>query len=432
MDLSSQAATASSEPAVDLSLEFIDRLFGPVPKRDFGFVLWDGTVWGSPSAVEIRLCHPGALRAMFLPPGECTLGEAYIRGDFEISGDAESAVDLVRGLAEAKRSPSEYARLGLLLLRLPESNRDSDSDRPRLRGRQHSRERDRCAIRHHYDVGNDFYELWLDEEMAYSCAYFKDGSEDLGAAQRAKFEHICRKLNLQPGERLLDIGCGWGGLLRHAAREYGVEGVGITLSDEQASFARARAKEDLADRLTFELLDYRDAPQLGTFDKIVSVGMFEHVGQDNLPDYFRSAHAALEPGGLFLNHGIAAGERGFRIKRGGFIDRYVFPDGQLHRVSEALDAAESAGFEVRDVESLREHYAMTLRHWIERLERNAAEAQRRTSQETFRIWRLYMAGAAHGFRSGKMSVYQSLLAKPTGDVSGLPLTRDHIYDIREL
>jgi len=262
-------------------------------------------------------------------------------------------------------------------------------------------------VRFHYNVGNAFYALWLDARMVYSCAYFAHGDDDLDRAQESKLDLICRKLRLRPGDRLLDIGCGWGGLIMHAAKRYGVFALGITLSDAQAELARERiAEAGLSDRCQVELRDYRALPREGQFDKISSVGMVEHVGRKKLDEYFVSAYGALRPGGLFLNHGIVSiaasrpeslrSRAEARIwKRGEFIDRYVFPDGELLPAATVIASAERSGFELRDVESLREHYTLTLRHWVRRLEEHHDEAAALVGEETYRVWRLYMSASAY-------------------------------------
>ena len=303
--------------------------------------------------------------------------------------------------------------------------------------------RDRAAIQYHYDVGNEFYALWLDRHLQYSCAYFPTGMEDLDTAQELKLDLICRKLRLQPGERLLDIGCGWGGLVRYAAERYGVRAVGITLSEKQAAYANSLIdRVGLADRVAVRLQDYRavsDEP----FDKIVSVGMFEHVGRSQMPAYFAQAQRLLKPGGLFLNHGIAYWPGVFtgRSQASGpakwiaqwllgiqsFSQSYIFPDGELEAVSEVNLLAEQCGFEVRDVENLREHYTRTMRHWVKRLEDHRAEAIQLADEATYRTWRFYMAAAAYGFEAGYTNVDQSLLAKPDHGRCNVLLTRADLY-----
>jgi cyclopropane-fatty-acyl-phospholipid synthase len=443
--LTENGATPNGSDARRITLEILDRVFGGAVPENVACRLWDGTRWpaNAPDTVDatVVLNHPGTLRRMFLPPTERAIGEAYVRGDFDIEGDLEAALNLNDVLFATPRSPAAMVGLLQLVRQLPEIEAHPVDGRgaARLRGILHSRQRDREAIRFHYDVSNDFYALWLDKRMTYSCAYFQTGTEDLDTAQVAKYDLICRKLRLQPGERLLDIGCGWGGLAIHAAERYGVEATGVTLSEQQAKLARERAAASgLGERVRILLSDYRDLPSGMPYDKIVSVGMFEHVGRPRLPEYFSVAHRLLKAGGLFLNHGIAA-QHDFLAppmrlvdraakRQTSFIWNYVFPDGELVPISEALGYAERAGWEVRDVESLREHYARTLRHWVRRLEAHADEAKRIAGEQAYRVWRIYMSGAAYSFTRERISVYQSLLAKP--DAAGnahLPPTRADIY-----
>ncbi|HEC23811.1 MAG TPA: class I SAM-dependent methyltransferase [Chloroflexi bacterium] len=421
----------------------LKRIFANYGDFDFAVRLWDGSYSILPSKGRPRFTlvirHPGALRRMFLPPTELNLGEAFIFDDFDIEGDIIAAAGLMDYIPDAGLSAGDIVWLVGQLLALPRGY-TSETMRPGLRptGLRHSRWRDRQAVQFHYDVSNEFYALWLDETMTYSCAYFRTGEEDIHTAQRQKLEHICRKLQLRPGERLLDIGCGWGGLLIHAAREYGVDATGITLSEKQAALARERiAEAGLSDRCRVLLMDYREVPTDQPFDKLVSVGMFEHVGAAKLPLYFEQAWRLLRPGGLFLNHGIASmsshvGQRKtfgqWLFRRNSFMDRYVFPDGELVDIHQTLQAAEGVGFEVRDVESLREHYALTLRHWVRRLEEHHEEALQYVDEPTFRVWRIYMAGCSHGFARSRINVYQALLSK--NDVRGQshqPWTREYMY-----
>ena len=384
---------------------------------------------------------------MLLPPSELSIVEAYLFGDIDIEGDIEAAATL--GDVAARRLSSAGAAVDLArhVLALendapPPAMRDAHVARRLFKfGRIHSQGRDEHAVRFHYDVGNDFYALWLDRQMVYSCAYFERGDESLDSAQTAKLEYVCRKLRLAPGERLLDIGCGWGALVIHAARQHGARATGITLSEQQASLARERvAAAGLSDVVSIEVRDYRTLARDESFDKISSIGMVEHVGIERLGEYFDVAYRALKPGGLFLNHGIVSVEdatsRGvldpvWRTlwKRDQFIRRYVFPDGDLVPASAVIGAAEGHGFEVRDVESLREHYLTTLRHWVRRLEAHEAEARAATDEVTYRVWRLYMSAAAHGFRVGRISVIQSLLGKrDSGGRVSIPRTRADLYD----
>jgi cyclopropane-fatty-acyl-phospholipid synthase len=442
------------DPAAETTKEILDRLFPP--PRFFGVRLWDGMELPSrpDPPFSIVLNFPGSLRRMLAPPLELSFGEGYIYGDFNIEGDIYGIFGLLDALVAQNFTPAEIAGLFNLVQQLPRSELQQVQARgpAELHGPVHSRKRDREAIRFHYDVGNDFFGLWLDPQMQYSCGYFPTGRESLAEAQTKKIEYICRKLRLQPGERLLDIGCGWGGLARAAARRFGVSVLGVTLSPRQAEYAAEQnARLRLGDRVRVELRDYRD---LGaeSFDKIVSVGMFEHVGRTHLPEYFAKVHRLLKPGGLFLNHGISRRGRaadlallrglpgpdrkGARLGNyferrilgsGTFSQRYVFPDGELVPVSEADLVAEAAGFEVRDVEDLREHYALTLRSWVRRLEEQRTEAVCLAGEEVFRTWQLYLSSSALQFEAARIGIHQSLLAKPAGGKAGLPLSRADIY-----
>lgn len=427
---------------VEHATRILRLLFADYGPPDFTARLWDGSTpiraEGTPR-FTLNFKHPAALRHMFLPPSERRLGEAFVFGGFDIEGDTVAAAGLVEYFPRARLAAGDLAALAADLLALPRGF-DADTMRPgmRARGARHSARRDRETVRFHYDVSNDFYALWLDERMVYSCGYFISGEEDIHTAQVQKLDHICRKLRLRPGDRLLDIGCGWGGLVMHAAQHYDAEAVGITLSEPQAALARERiAAAGLADRASVEVVDYREIEAWGPFDKLVSVGMFEHVGAAMLPLYFEQAWALLRPGGLFLNHGISSMtgryDKGGPLKRmvfrpNSFMDRYVFPDGELVDIHETLAAAEGVGFEVLDVEALREHYALTLRHWVRRLEAARDAALAHVDEATYRVWRLYMAGCAYGFASSRTNVYQALLGKPLpGGASGQPWTRGHVY-----
>ena len=440
-----QTVTIPDQRCVSLARALLRDLFGPVAQRSFAVRLWDGTADRAMGDNRFTLIvrRPGALRRMLLPPTEAALGEAYLRDDLDIEGDIEAASSLAPAIIARMQSPAVLARIAARLLQLPTNDLPSTLREHHrlplaLHGNRHSRERDTIAVRYHYDVGNGFYALWLDQRMVYSCAYFQTETTDLDTAQAAKLDLICRKLRLQPGERLLDIGCGWGGLVLHAAKHYGVEATGITLSEEQAEWARARIRAaGLSDRCHVDVRDYRTFPKGVTFDKVARVGMFEHVGRAKLPGYFATAFRLLKPGGLFLNHGIvtlAALHPLVRpsveaiYRRVGFIPRYVFPDGELVTSGDAVQRAEAAGFETRDIESLREHYALTLRHWVRRLEVCHDEAAALVGEMTYRVWRLYMAGCAHAFATCRLGVVQMLLSKPdTQGYTHLPLTRDHIY-----
>ena len=405
---------------------------------------------GAPFTLVLR--RPAALRRLLVHNAELVLAESFIAGDIAIEGDLEAATSL--GSAALRVGGWRgHLHLARALLALPSNQKPpSTPERTKqlagqiagqLAGQRHTPARDADAIRSHYDVGNEFYALWLDDNMAYSCGYFATGTETLDAAQTAKFDHICRKLRLQPGERLLDIGCGWGGLIRFAVQHYGVTAVGITLSPAQAAFAQQRIVRDgLTDRCRVELRDYRDMTGTALLDIVVSLGMFEHVGSERLRVYFDAAFRLTAPGGLFLNHGIVSladarigTATAFLTRlaqrfwhRPTFIDRYVFPDSDVVTLAVAARHAEAAGFETRDVESLREHYARTLRLWVQRLERRRHEAVAAAGERNYRIWRLYMAAAAHAFATARIGVAQMLFAKPdAGGRCCLPSTRQHIY-----
>jgi cyclopropane-fatty-acyl-phospholipid synthase len=430
---------------VDRTVHALDHIFPP--PRAFDIRLWNGltlpAAGRSPFTLVLR--HPATLRRMFSPPIERSLGEAFMYGDYDLEGDLIAAFTLFHVIFERPRSLSSLIDIAHDLLTLPRDGpaRSSGRGRARLSGARHSLARDRAAIQYHYDVGNEFYELWLDRFMQYSCAYFPTGTEDLDTAQEHKLDLICRKLRLQPGERLLDIGCGWGGLLRYVAERYGVQAVGVTLSEKQAAYADDLIDQaGLADRVAVRLQDYRELHD-EPFDKIVSVGMFEHVGRSQMPRYFAQAYQLLKPGGLFLNHGIAywPGVQQGQPRLSGmakwiaqwllgtqsFSQSYIFPDGELEAVSEVNLLAEQSGFEVRDVENLREHYARTLQHWVNRLGDCRTEALRLADEVTYRTWRFYLAAAAYGFESGYTNVNQSLLAKPDHGRSNVPLTRADLY-----
>ncbi len=420
--------------AVQGSLSFLQDLLSDYRPRDFAVRLWEGTTWGAERGQPVRftlvLNHPGALRTMFWPPGELPLAEAYIHDDFDIEGSIEDVFPLADHLLGRHRSTSERLRQGRRLLSLPNARRGARPGREaaKLRGTRHSKVRDRRAVTYHYDVPGEFYALWLDRRMVYSCAYFATPDEDLDSAQERKLDYICRKLRLRPGERVLDIGCGWGGLVIHAARRYGVSALGVTLSGPQAELANERIRRaGLADRCRVEVRDYREIEGWGEYDKLVSVGMFEHVGEKRLPDYFSRAYALLRPGGVFLNHGISRNPNVPRRRGPTFISRYVFPDGELVPIGTTVGAAESSGFEVRDVESLREHYALTLGHWVRWLEERHEQARRIVDERTYRVWRLYMSGSAHAFRTGGINIYQTLLLRTDRGESRLPLTRADWY-----
>ncbi len=447
-ELRATADSRSYDGALLRCRTVLAALFGEPQGRSFDVKFWDGSIdhGSNPRApFTLVLNRPASLRRMLLPPNELSIVESYISGDVEIEGSMEAASDLAEMIGDRLRSPVAVARLVGLVLRLPGTADDDLAnarfpERAKKLGPRHTPVRDAAAINFHYDVGNSFYKLWLDRRMVYSCAYFRSPEDSLDVAQEAKLDLICRKLRLKPGERFLDIGCGWGGLITHAAKHYGVDATGITLSQNQAAYAKELiAESGLGDRCRVEIRDYRTLTTGDAFDKIASIGMVEHVGLTHLPVYFDSAYRALEPGGLFLNHGIVSlgearpkspREKIFRKfwKADAFIDTYVFPDGKLTATDDVIAAAEATGFEVRDVESLREHYAMTLRHWVRSLEENSSQALALVGNHTFRVWRLYMAASANAFARAAINVIQTLLAKPDArGHSNIPLTREDLY-----
>ena len=379
--------------------------------------------------------NPGAISAMVLGFDRLRFAEAYFRGDVDIEGDFFSALGLKDHLDSIRLSWRDRLAVlvpALRLLALKKAWPRAVSGLPpsqNLAVTAHTRNENQAAIHFHYDVSNAFYALWLDPAMVYSCAYFETPDMDLASAQQAKLDHICRKLLLQPGDKFLDVGCGWGALLIHAAKHYGVEAHGVTLSRQQLELARERiAEAGLESRVTIELRDYRDLQGEALYDKVASVGMFEHVGLKNLPLYFATVLRLLKPQGLFLNHGITHDVEGWNNTLSTeFINRYIFPDGQLDTVSNILRGMEQAGFEIADAESLRPHYAMTLRLWVARLERHHERALKHVDESTYRCWRLYMAACALEFESGEIGVYQLLASKRTTGTPALPLTRRHLY-----
>lgn len=427
-----QDGIALEDPAADVTLEILNKITAGSTLQSLNVRLWNGVYWpnSEPRPATLVLKRPSSLREMLATCTEVAVGEAYIRDAFDIEGDMVAAFELSDLLATKTRGWSQNLSIAALLLRLPDfKDRPDPTRKARLNGAKNSPERDRKAIRFHYDVSNEFYALWLDPRMVYSCAYFENADTDLETAQQRKLDLICRKLHLREGERLLDIGSGWGGLLMHAANHYGVRADGITLSQNQLEWTqRLIEKNQLQDRVTVRLVDYRELKEREIYDKAVSVGMVEHVGRKNLGIYFQQVSALLKPGGLFLNHGIGRGPVPWSNQGEGFIEHYVFPDTDLPPIAQMLEAAEKTPFEIRDVESLREHYALTLRHWVRRLEARRAEALQEVDEETYRIWRLYMAGSAHSFHQGQLSIYQTLLAKLTPEGgSRAALTREHWY-----
>lgn len=403
---------------------------------------WDGSTLGPSSANTIVVKSPEALRRLVWAPGELGLGRAYVTGEIDLEGDIMKIISVAQ---ESAKDDAEVIRQRIRVRDLPKLIRIAaklkvlgrplapPAEEVQVRGGVHSKERDAVAVAHHYDVGNEFYALFLGQTMTYSCAYFQSDQAGLDVAQTSKYDLICRKLGLQPGMRLLDVGCGWGGMAIHAASYYGVEAIGVTLSQEQADLARERVSAaGLSDRVEIRYQDYRDVAD-GPFDAVSSIGMFEHVGLTQLTEYFTRIKTLLVPGGRFLNHGISRPNGVGALPKHSFIARYVFPDGELHEVGRVVTSMQELGLEVRDVESLREHYAKTLRHWVANLEGSWSEAVALAGPNRARIWRLYLAASALNFEAGRNSVHQVLaVSAGPGGSSGMPATRSGLLGDSDL
>jgi cyclopropane-fatty-acyl-phospholipid synthase len=427
---------------------FVSSIFnGQLPFRVEAF---DGSS-ATPSVVSpannitLKILKRDALVRFISRPGELGLARAFVAGDIDVDGDLDALFSLqvpplrqILTLANVRGLASEVGTAAFRRLPPP-------SIEARQRGALHSRARDKDAISHHYDVSNRFYEMVLGPSMTYSCAVFQSPDDTLEVAQRRKVDLVARKLDLQPGMRLLDVGCGWGAMAIHAAREYGASAVGVTLSEPQRRYATEQAKlAGVSDLVEFRLQDFRDVKD-GPFDAISSIGMSEHVGRRSLAPYAQCLFDLLKPGGRFLNHAIgrpvsfeadpqpskaselsrqmqiALGMRGPSKTGSDFIERYVFPDGELHEVGTMVSMFQAHGFEVRHLESLREHYALTLRHWVENLVKRFDEAVEEVGEQRARVWRLYMAGSAVGFERHHLEIHQILCAKPLDGKSGLVL-----------
>ena len=386
---------------------------------------YDGSRIGpDDSDTTLFVRSPDALRYVLTAPGEIGIARAYVSGLIDVEGDMFAALELRHTVPDVRIGPSDWLELakvaGVSSLRpLPPPPEEA-----RLRGRRHSKERDAAAIAHHYDVSNDFYRMVLGPSMTYSCGVWPSDDSTLETAQSSKYELVSRKLGLEPGMRLLDVGCGWGGMVMHAARHHGVRAVGITLSHEQADWAR-RAVLDagLDGQIEIRVQDYRDLND-GPFDAISSIGMFEHVGAARLDEYFASLFKLVRPGGRLLNHGISRPAQPHgraRFAHRSFIDRYVFPDGELHEVGSVVSRIQHAGFEARHVEGLREHYALTLRAWVRNLEAAWPEAVAEVGAGRARVWRLYMAASAVLFEAGNTQIHQVLAVRADNGKSGFDL-----------
>ncbi len=412
--------------------EVFERVAGPDAPVEF--VAYDGSKAGNPdSPIRITVKSQTAVAYLAQAPGALGLARAYVSGHLDVDGDMYEALSRMAsaqrtdiGLAEKFQLLNELGGPRLLLPRLEPPPQEVRVDRRWQLGRRHSKGRDANAISHHYDVSNTFYEWVLGPSMAYTCACYQREDFTLEQAQWAKHDLVARKIGLKPGMRLLDVGCGWGGMVRHAAREYGVKALGVTLSEQQAAWAQRAIKEEgLSELAEVRHLDYRDVAE-ADFDAVSSIGLTEHIGKEQLPGYFKFLYGKLRPEGRLLNHCITRPDNtGPANVRGGFINRYVFPDGELEGPGFLVSMIHDTGFEVRHEENLREHYAMTLAGWCANLDQHWDEAVAEVGEGTARVWRLYMAGSRLGFERNVVQLHQILAVKlGQKERSGMPLRPD--------
>jgi cyclopropane-fatty-acyl-phospholipid synthase len=435
--LAAQCMTTTTSAITDLvecsARSFLRTVFAHLRPREFAVELWDGEQWPSepngPPDFKLIFRKPNVVRSLFSDVSSLSFGEAYIHGDLDVQGPLIDVFESGDRLLTIHYPAAEKLRLTRWLWSIPAPKYPRSgifSGFPRRFTPSTARTRD--AVNYHYNHPVDFWELWLDESLCYSCAYFESPEVSLADAQKSKLDYICRKLRLRPGQRLLDMGCGWGALVMHAAANYGVEALGLTLSPDQAEVARERIRAaGLASQCRVEVDNFLEFRPAGTFDRIASVGAAEHVPEKCFNDYFVRAFELLRPGGQFLHHAIVRTPSIQERPGRSFMDRYVFPDHFLATIGRTVAGAEAANFEVRDVESLREHYKLTLDHWLSRLEAAQSEIERQTDPLSFRVFRLYLAGSTYEFRCGRLNIYQTLLAKPVRGQSGLPLTRADWY-----
>jgi len=426
-------AALTADTRVKTQLQLLQDLTRGCESCDFLVRFWDGSTWepepGRTALFTLVLNHPDSLRKMLWPPNDMSVAEAYVYDDCNIEGDLPAFIRFFRGLGAKKRSVSERLRLGWRLWNLPALDRPrTGRARANLQGKVHSKERDAQAISYHYDASNEFFEILLDSHMQYTCAVFAGPDEDLETAQQRKLHYLCRKLRLKPGERLLDIGCGWGCLVMFAARHYGVQAVGVTLSKRQSEWAAEHIRRaGLQDRCRVDHIDYRDIPENQSFDKVTTVCVLEHLGEQGITTYMQKVQRLLRPEGSAVIQQITL-SRPYRVAaHRQFSERYVFPDGELVPISTTLREAEKAGLEVRDVESLREHYPLTIKHWLKKIEDRHDEAVRLTDEATFRVHKLYLAGAMVGYADNVYNLHQTLLVKPDHGATGYPLGRGGWY-----
>lgn len=426
-------AIVTADVQVQASQRVLEEIFTGAGPRNFQVRFWDGSLWeaepGQPTTFTLVLNHPGAVRQMFWPPHGMVMGRAFVYDDFNIEGDMVSFVRLLSTLAARERPLFERLKLAWQLWSLPKFARPPAGRRSaELQGKVHSPERDRQAISYHYDMSNAFFAKVLDKHMQYTCGVYDHPGEDQDTAQTRKLELHCKKLRLQPGEKLIDIGCGWGGMIAYAAEQHGVLTTGVTLSEKQAEWARETIRaRGLTGRAQVVHDDYRNLDENQVFDKAVTVCVLEHFGRAQYPTYFQKVWRLLKPGGLLLIQQITlSGREGMRLGRQ-FSQGYVFPDGELAPVSTTLREAEAAGFEVRDVESLREHYPLTLKAWLDNVEQRHEELVAIMDEAACRVFRFYFAGALHGFQSNVYNLHHILLVKPDRGQSGLPMSRKDWY-----
>jgi cyclopropane-fatty-acyl-phospholipid synthase len=407
-----------------------------IANRTFDIELWNGEKWcpdiksGPGFCIQFR--SPAALPEMLLEPGARSFAEAFVHGLIDIDGPLIDVFGIAEELMRIEWSAMDRVQLAGALALIPRF--DAPTDRGRYGGFatnefDNPTARRRASVNYHYDHSVDFWRLWLDETLSYSCAYFKSDQQSLDQAQEAKLDLVCRKLRLRPGMSVLDVGCGWGAFVRHAVANYDVTAVGVTLSPRQANVARQRLqKAGLDHRARIELCDFFDLPSAERYDRIASVGSVEHIPEKSFSAYFHHAYSLLKPGGHFLNHGITRTPTVPDRPGPSFMNKYIFPDHYLASIGQTISAAEAAGFEVRDVENLREHYAITLQHWLRRYELARTEIESLIGQLSYRIFRLYLAGSAYEFLRGRLSLHQTLLAKSVNGASGVPLTRSDWYN----
>lgn len=427
-------SSATISPEVQLMLDFIARPLEGYGPRDFAMRFWDGTVVGpdpgQPARFTLVFNHAGAMRTMFWPFNKASVGEAYIYDDFDVEGDIVALVDVLFYMNRKRFSVLQKLSLFRQMLKMPKTAKPRTGRQGvQLQGSQRTEGRDKQAIEYHYDgPPSEFFRLFLDQYMQYTCGYFHSPDEDIDTAQERKLDYVCRKLRLKPGERLIDFGCGWGGLITFAAKNYGVKATGVSISQEQIRWTnREIDRMGVKDRCKIEYMDYRKVPENEPYDKAVSVGFAEHLGEKMFPTLFGKIWRLLRPGGCYLHHAITFKPNTAFPPWRAFALKYVFPDGELVPIPKTVRHLADAGFEIRDVESLREHYIYTLRCWLRLLEQNHAEAVRLTDEVNYRIFRIYFAGAIKGFQQAMYNLNQTLVVKSGDKESGLPLTRAEWY-----